>query len=392
MILTFDTETTTLLKGHCFHPQNKLVSYSIKVDDGPTDFNYYTAPDFLHEIRAYMQQCTLVVGFNLKFDLHWMRRYGVRPNDRARIWDCQLAEFIISGQTNRYPSLNECLEKYGLGQKDDKIAEYWGLGIDTPDIPEEELKTYNDRDVELTYLLYKKQQEVMTEAQKRLCLIMGLDLLVLEEMEWNGIKLDIEQCKQKASETAEKLKEVTEELCSLSPTPNLNLDSGQHLSCLLYGGVIELSELVGEEERVYKSGKRKGEAYIKQFWETKQYPCPPLFKPLPKTETKLKKKLEDGREITIYETNEDVLKQLKKPTKQHKRIIEALLERAELAKLLDTYYGKLPQLCEDMGWGDTLHGQYNQVVAATGRLSSSNPNMQNFSGVVDQLLVSHYAD
>ena len=68
-----------------------------------------------------------------------------------------------------------------------------------------------------------------------------------------------------------------------------------------------------------------------------------------------------------------------------------LLIRAELAKLVDTYYGKLPELLEKMEWGEFLHGQYNQCVAATGRLSSSAPNMQNFSGDVDRLLVSRYA-
>lgn len=392
MIITYDVETTTHLKGHVFHPDNFLVSYSVKKDDGPVDFNYYTAPDFLHELRADFQHARLLVGFNIKFDIQWVRRSGIILNDRCRVWDCQIAEFIISGQTHQYPSLDECLEKYGLPKKDDKIKEYWDLGIDTPNIPVDELRFYNDLDVELTYKLYLKQQEVMTDAQKRLCLVMGLDLLVLADMEWNGIKLDVEQCKAKAAETEIKLKEVTDELLALAPSSDINLDSGQHLSCLLYGGTIELTVLTGQEEREYKSGKRKGEKYMKSFYETRQYECLPLFKPLPKTETKLKKKLEDGREITIYETNEDVLKQLKTPTKQHKRIIELLLERAELAKLLDTYYGKLPKLCEEMGWKDTLHGQYNQVVAATGRLSSTKPNMQNFSGAVDEVLISHYAN
>ena len=94
--------------------------------------------------------------------------------------------------------------------------------------------------------------------------------------------------------------------------------------------------------------------------------------------------------MTIYVTNEDTLKQLKAKSKYQKRCIELLLERAELAKLLDTYYGKLPMLLEKMEWGEFLHGQYNQCVAATGRLSSSAPNMQNFSGDVDRLLISRY--
>lgn len=391
MILTYDVETTTHLKGHPFTASNKLVSYSVKVDDKETSFNYYDQPDFLTELRSYMQFAKLVVGFNLKFDLHWIRRYGIQPPDRCRIWDCQLAEFIIEGQKNPYPSLNDCLKKYGLGEKHDKIAEYWELGIDTPDIPVDELRVYNNLDVDLTYKLYLKQQEVMTEAQKRLCLVMGLDLLVLADMEWNGIKFDVGLCKQKAMETETALKEVTEELLGYTGCPDLNLDSGQQLSCFLYGGKFELEKQIGVEERVYKSGAKKGLQYLKALYETKTYSFERLFTPLRGTEAKKSLKLSTGEETVWYTSAEGVLKQLKMPTKKHKKIIELLLKRAELAKLMDTYYGKLPDTLEKYGWGEFLHGQYNQCVAATGRLSSSNPNMQNFSGVVDELLVTRYA-
>src|SRR5690606_27629138 len=99
-----------------------------------TKFSYYTDIEFLKEARC-IEDATLLIGFNIKFDLHWLRRYGIRPNDKVRIWDCQLAEFIITGQQGAYPSLDGCCEKYGLGQKDDRISEYWKLGVDTTDIP-----------------------------------------------------------------------------------------------------------------------------------------------------------------------------------------------------------------------------------------------------------------
>ncbi len=344
-----------------------------------------------------MQHAKLLVGFNLKFDLSWASRVKIHPPEKCRIWDCQIAEFIITGQKGSYPSLDECLAKYELGKKDDKIAEYWALGVDTEFIPKEELEVYGNKDVDLTYLLYLKQQEVMTEKQKRLCLVMGLDLLVLQEMEENGVKFDRELCAKKGEESSKELSEITEELLKFSPTPNINLDSGQQLSCLLYGGKFEV-DYITEEPATYKSGPKKGTEYVKNIHTEILYECPRLFEPLPKTETKLKKKLvykqEDGseriEELTIYVTNEDTLKQLKAPKPEQKKIIRLLLRRAELAKLMDTYYGKLPLLLDKMEWGDYLHGQYNQCVAATGRLSSSAPNMQNFSGDVDQLLVSRY--
>ena len=326
MVITYDVETNTVQKGNPFTASGKLISYSIKPDNQDVSFNYFKDIDFLVELRLLMQQAKLLVGFNLKFDLHWVSRYGVKPPDRCRIWDCQIAEFIITGQKGSYPSLDECLAKYELGQKDDKIKEYWNLGVDTEFIPPDELKFYNNLDVELTYKLYLKQQEVMTDKQKKLCLVMGLDLLVLQEMEENGVKFDTKLCKEKAEATAATLNEITEELLKFSPTPDINLGSGQQLSCLLYGGKFAV-DYVTEESVVYKSGPKKGTEYIKNCHNEVVYACDRLFDPLPKTETKLKKKLshrnEAGtlleEEVTIYETNEDVLKQLKAKTKEQKR-------------------------------------------------------------------------
>lgn len=390
MILTFDVETSTKNKGNPFTASGKLVSYSVKHNGDNTAFSYYTALDFMSALRKSFEAAKLIVGFNAKFDLSWAARMGVRPRDGIRIWDCQIAEFILTGQQGTFPSLDECLAKYGLPSKDDKVAEYWAAGLDTQDIPVDELEVYNNLDVELTYRLYLTQREVMTKAQQTLCMVMGLDLLVLQEMEENGIKFDRELCDAKTEETAKALKEYTDELLAYAPTPDINLGSGQHLSCWLYGGKIDIDYPV-PVEMVYKSGPNKGQTYTRMQHNVVVYECPQLFKPLPKSETKLKKKL-DGQEITIYFTNEDTLKQLRKPTKQHRRIIELLLLAAEKAKLLETYYGALPKLLDDMEWGDILHGQYNQVAARTGRLSSQKPNMQNFSGEVDQLLVSRYAD
>lgn len=387
-IITFDVETSTLNHGNPFTASNKMVSYSVKISDQPTVFSYYTAIDFINSLRV-LEKARLLVGFNIKFDLHWAARYGVNPSTRVRVWDCQIAEFIISGQKQAYPSLNDCCEKYGLGRKDDKIAEYWKIGVDTTDIPRDELEVYGNLDVDLTYKLYLAQQEVMTDAQKKLCLVSGLDLLVLREMEANGIKFDLELCAEKEKDVGEKLELVTAELLEFSPSPDINLGSGQQLSCLLYGGAFEVERVVGEETLVYKSGIKKGQEYVKQYKDTTVFECPPLFKPLNKTEYKLPYRVGD-KEYAVYQSGADVLKQLRASSKKQKRVIELLLLRAEYAKLMDTYYGALPVLLETMEWGDKIHGQYNQVVAATGRLSSSRPNMQNFSGEVDQLLVSRY--
>lgn len=362
----------------------------MKVDGGEVASSYFTDIEYEKLLRVGIGKAKLLVGFNIKYDLHWARRHGVLPPDGVRIWDCQIAEFLIRGQQGSYPSLNEACARFGIGQKIDAIAEYWKLGINTTDIPKDELIAYNKEDVELTYKLYLEQLKVMDPKLRRLCLVMGLDLLVLQEMEWNGVKLNVEKCKRKAEETAKELKELTNELLSYSPTPHINFDSGHQLSCLLYGGAFEVNLVERTETLVYKSGQRKGQEYEKTYWRTEVVPCSGMFTPLKGTQTKLVSKVGE-KEYPIYATGEDVLKQLKRPTKAHRRIIELLLARAEKEKLLSTYFGALPEFVETMEWGDILHGQLNQVVARTGRLSSSNPNMQNFSNAVDEVLVSRFA-
>jgi DNA polymerase I-like protein with 3'-5' exonuclease and polymerase domains len=143
----------------------------------------------------------LVVGFNLKFDLHWSRRVGC-PMPK-QIWDVQLAEFILSGQTIRYPSLEGVAQSYGLGGKESVIErEYWDKGIDTDNIPPDVLSRYCKRDIELTYQIYLKQKERFAENPKllRLFKLQCEDLLVLLEMEANGQVYDEQLCKKRSQE------------------------------------------------------------------------------------------------------------------------------------------------------------------------------------------------
>lgn len=362
----------------------------MKVDDGEVASSYFTDIEYAKLLSAGIGKAKLLVGFNIKYDLHWARRHGVLPPDGVRIWDCQIAEFLLRGQQGSYPSLNESLARFNIGQKIDKIAEYWDLGINTDEIPKDELIEYNKEDVELTYKLYLKQHEAMSPELRRLCMVQGLDLLVLQEMEWNGVKLDVELCKRKAEETSAELAKLTEELLDLAPSRLVNLDSGHHLSCFLYGGGFSVDVVDSVERRVYKSGARKGEEYDKTNWRVETIVCEPLFVPIEGSKTKLVSKAA-GKEYPVYATGEDVLKRLRCQTKKHRRIIDLILARAEKEKLLSTYYGALPGFVEEMEWeDDILHGQLNQVVARTGRLSSSNPNMQNFSSAVDEVLVSRF--
>ena len=92
----------------------------------------------------------------------------------------------------------------------------------------------------------------------------------------------------------------------------------------------------------------------------------------------------------MYSTSGDVLKQLKSKSKLQKVIVTLLNERADLAKLGGTYYTGLPDLMDIMHWKDFIHGQFNQTIVRTGRLSSSKPNLQNNPPDSDELFESRF--
>ena len=91
----------------------------MKVDEKEPTFHYYTDLEFAAALRIALAEAKMLVGFNIKYDLHWACRLGVLPSDGVRVWDCQTAEFILRGQKGSYPPLNEACARFDLGQKDD---------------------------------------------------------------------------------------------------------------------------------------------------------------------------------------------------------------------------------------------------------------------------------
>lgn len=361
--LVIDVEATTILKGNPFVKENRLElvglydssSYSI-ID---SDFDKISIP---HN--------TLLIGFNIKFDLHWLRRAGVKFNNP--VWDCQLAEFLISNQSNSYPSLDGTAQKYGLGKK---------LEIDFNNATLEEKKVYNQQDLNLTYHLYLKQKEILQQNKKRYNLfrLQCQDLLVLEEMEWNGQLFDVEKAFYLEKQTEEEIDVLTKEVCNTycKGIP-INLNSTNHLSCLLYGGILKHTYRV-PSGAYWKSGKRAGE--IRYTTIEQEFELPRLVDPLKGSELQ-----KEG----YWSTDEPTLRMLPK-TKKVGTLIDLLLKLSDLEKLRGTYYKGIPNTIEYLGNNDNLiHGNFNQCVVITGRLSSTNPNQQNFAGEVKELLISRW--
>ena len=381
--LILDVETTISNKGNPFDETNKLCYIGLLGSTCRTISIEYDSEPYRHklqEVQEEIDKAEILVGFNIKFDLHWLRKYGINFVGK-RIWDCQLVHFILTGQQNPYPSLNGVSAYYDLGSKLDVVAqEYWGNKIDTPNIPRDILEEYLIGDLQLTQKVYEKQREEIASHAKgmqRLISLHNQDLLILQEMEYNGLLFDEDQSNILAKELEEQIKKIDEILYEYHSLVEFNPNSTEHLSSFLYGGTITVKrkEVVG----VFKTGARAGQQ--KERWVEHEINFEKLVNPLKGSELE-----KEG----YYSTDEQTLKSLK-GSKKAKEIIELLLHRAILEKRLSAYYKGLVDLRKDMNWHEgRLYGQLNQCVARTGRLSSSKPNLQNFDGEIKTLFRSRY--
>jgi len=176
-VLTLDVESTIYKypgerkhkdrRGSVYSKYNKLVSCCLKWAD-KTDVEALYFPNLKPEIyditlkyiQARINQADIVVGFNIKYDLAWLKQSGVDVFNIKQVWDCQIAEFLLESQRNPYPSLAKTCEKYNIPTKMDIIElEYWNKCIDTDEIPKKILLEYNKHDVIITEQVFKKQYE-----------------------------------------------------------------------------------------------------------------------------------------------------------------------------------------------------------------------------------------
>ena len=382
MIGIIDTETSIFNNGNVYDPRNKLCLLVIKVISNDSTILYdFKSPWDVGRIHEILSLLTDIVVFNGKFDLAWLRReFGYIPNMRVRIHDCQYAEFLFSSQTWRFPDLRTSCEKRGLTPKQDHINDnYWSKGIDTIEIPEEELLEYCVNDVEITHELYLEQLKLFQTTYPhmyRLFKLHMLDLPVLLEMEWNGLKYNKEQSLKLANENTEKIHNLETTLNNIVDF-EINWNSPNEKSTILYGGTIsrDITVPIGH----FKTGARAGQIKYKKLEKLIEFPQ--LVVPL--TEYK------HGEKIENRSVAEDVLRSIK-PTKIVKKLIDLILERSKLEKQNGTYLKGLPKKMEEMNWGDYLHPSYNQCVTVTGRIASSNPNGQNIPSIGKQLCESRF--
>ena len=355
-----------------------------------TDRSLYVSPSIKHLSSV---TGSVLVAQNISFDLSHLYAHAISgATDCTRehldtylynneIWDTMIVEYLLSGQVDTWISLDELAERYGGTVKDSRIKEYWKRGISTEHIPEEEIIPYLKSDVANLKVIYEGQLElakslgmlplIKSQMRARQATIM---------MEINGMYFDTDLAYKYQKELTKELEQLDKDIISFLErktypwimTSNFLVTSPKQLSAVLFGGTIEfttelpiLDPVTGDEVR-FKTGLRKGQV------KTKKTKVPIPITPLYDADKLKIKKTSSGE----YQTGAETLDKLKKAYPDDE-FIGYVIKHRDLTKQIKTYFVGYSQLC----WPDTklIHGQLNHCQTATGRLSSSKPNMQNIS-------------
>ncbi len=322
-LLCLDTETTGLNPMTC-----DLVGMSICWEKGkawyiPLNTSKEKTEMVLTNLRPILEDPSKkIIGQNIKFDLLVLKHHGVTI--KGELFDTMIAHYLLQPELKH--GMDYLAEIY-LGYKTIHIDELIGSKgkqqLNMKDVPLEKIGPYAAEDADITFQLYEiLDPELKTNGLEFLSKEIEMPLIkVLAEMEYQGVSLDTDSLKQ----------------ASISMTSTLEAVEK------------EIQEQAGMSFNV-NSPKQIGEI---------------LFDTL-KIDSKAKK-TKTGQ----YSTSEDVLENLKS---KHP-IVEKILEQRGLKKLLSTYIDALPTLINTQT--GKIHTSFNQAITATGRLSSSNPNLQN---------------
>lgn len=318
--LCFDTETTGL---DCH--TDKIVGIGLSAE--PHRAYYIPLNDTnrvatLELLRPLLECDTEKVGQNIKFDIMMLRGAGIEVG--GKLWDTMIMHYLIEPESRHgMDYLAELLLNYrpidiksliGSGSKQ--------LSIDR--VAVDLVAPYCSEDADITLQLYHALRPKLSEAE-------ALDLYnqieeplirTLADMEWEGVKVDTALLADYGVELSAKMASLEEQIRSLAEIPDLNINSSRQLGVALF-----------EKLKIDKKPKRT---------KTKQ-----------------------------YSTEEEYLQFL---SDRHP-IVPLILEYRGIKKLLSTYVEALPMLVNSAT--GRIHTSYNQAVTATGRLSSTNPNLQN---------------
>lgn len=319
----FDTETEGL-DSH----NTQIIGFSVarKAHEAwfvpcPKDKN--TAEHILNEFRDVFENTQIEkVGHNIKFDWQILRLYGL--DLKGPVFDTMVAHYVSTADTSH--KLDAMAEAY-LGYKNIPITDLIGKpgkkqkAMRDADI--DKLTDYACEDADVTWQLRAVMDEKSREvaAEKLLAEIEFPLIRVLTDMECAGVKIDVDFLRAYSREMNEQLIGIRDKIYTLAGS-EFNLDSPKQMGAVLF--------------------EQLGISYPGQKTKTGQ-----------------------------YSTAEDILTQLQ----SDHAIIPEIMEYRELTKLKSTYIDALPEMINPRT--GRIHTTFNQTIAATGRLSSLNPNLQN---------------
>ena len=321
-IVAFNTETTGIDAMSA-----EMVGMSFAVEGGRAWYvavpeNQAEAQEFVDAFRPFFEnEGQIKVGQNLKYDLTILSHYGVEV--KGELFDTMLAHYVVEPEQRH--NMDHLAETY-LHYRTIHIEELIGTGRQQKnmrDLDPSEICDYACEDADVTLRLYPILREKMAECDVTdVFSKIEMPLLpVLARIEQNGVRLDTEALRQTGDDFRARLQTLEEEVYALAGH-EFTITSPKQVGTVLFE---ELK--ISEKARKTKTGQ--------------------------------------------YSTSEEVLETLR----DKHPIVEKILAHRALKKLLSTYVEALPKLINPRT--GRIHTSFNQAVTATGRLSSSNPNLQN---------------
>ncbi len=327
-LTALDTETDSL-----DYMAARLVGISLSVEPGraayiPVGHGYPGAPEqlprerVLELMRPWLENPDRAkVGHHLKYDAHIFRRYGIRLAGMR--YDTMLESYVLNSTATRHDMGSTARHYLGLETISyEQVAGKGAKQITFDQVALDEAVAYAAEDADVTLRLHRHLWPEVRGigALERLYRDVEQPLVeVLTEMEETGVLIDRSLLKTQSTELAEKMREAEAKAHEIAGGP-FNLGSPK-----------QLQEILFERQQL------------------------PVIRKTPKGQPS---------------TAEDVLQELAADYE----LPEVILEYRALSKLKSTYTDKLPELVAADG---RIHTSYHQAVAATGRLSSSDPNLQN---------------
>ena len=325
-VFALDTETTSLVSRHA-----ELVGISLAPAEGKACYvpvAHLTGEQLditvvLNQVSNLLADPTLtMVGHNLKYDLTVLETVGLIP--RCVLADTMLMSYVLDAAGGRHDM--DSLAKRLLGIDTISYEDVCGKGakqIGFAAVPLEQASEYAAEDADITLRLFNQFSRRLADEPSLQSIYQGLELpvmLVLREMENHGALLDSAILRSQSKSLGTRLEELESEAQTLAGRP-FNLASPK-----------QLQEILFDELKL------------------------PVLKKTPKG---------------APSTNEEVLQELA----LNYPLPKLLIEHRSLSKLKGTYTDKLPDDCDPAD--GRVHTSFHQAVTSTGRLSSSDPNLQN---------------